>query len=45
LDDVEKDLQGIKFDIWRQKAVDREEWLSVTEETYVPRVQESQINN
>ena len=29
LEDVEKDLKEKKFKKWRQKAVDREEWMSV----------------
>jgi hypothetical protein len=31
LEDVEKDLLEMKLQIWRQRAVDREEWVSVIE--------------
>jgi hypothetical protein len=29
LEDAEMVLREMKFEIWRQKAVDREEWASV----------------
>ena len=29
---VQKDLQEMKFTIWRQKAADREEWTLVIKE-------------
>jgi hypothetical protein len=32
LEDVEKDLRETKFKRWRQKTVDREEWVSVINE-------------
>ena len=32
LEDVEKDMREMKVRKWRQKAVDREEWASVTQE-------------
>ena len=32
-EDVEKDLQDMKGERWRQKVVDREEWASATNET------------
>jgi hypothetical protein len=33
LEGVEKDLWEVKVKRWRQKAVDREEWASVIDET------------
>jgi hypothetical protein len=32
LEDVEEDLRELKVKIWRPKAVDREEWVSVIKE-------------
>ena len=32
LEDVEKDLRGLKFKRWRQMAMDGEEWASVIKE-------------
>jgi hypothetical protein len=33
LEGVEKDLREMKFERWRQKAVDTEEWVSVIKAT------------
>jgi len=38
LEYVEKDLQVIKVKKWQQKAVDREEWAFVNEETKALRI-------
>ena len=37
LEDVEKDLWEMKVKRWLQKAVDREEWASIIEETKAPK--------
>jgi hypothetical protein len=29
VEDVERDLQEMKFQIWRQKVFEREEWVSI----------------
>jgi hypothetical protein len=33
LEDVKKDLRVLQVERWREKAVDREEWAPVMEET------------
>jgi hypothetical protein len=43
LEDVEIDLRGINFKMWRKKAVVRDEWSTVIEEAKAPRVPMSQI--
>jgi hypothetical protein len=42
LEDVEEDLHEMKVKIWRQKAVDREEWASVVKEAKAVRGPRSQ---
>ena len=42
LEDVEKDLWEMKVKRWLQKAVDREEWASIIEETKVHKGLQSQ---